>query len=162
MAGPRKGLNRKFATSATACEQVERSPRRDRLPGGAFSWALDSVAAPALDGAEVVALETDEIQHAVPWAIDPFLDLDLVALAPFPDDLAITQAVAAAWLTAARKDVGAAVAGADQAAAATQRIGLRMCQWQQGQQRHQPGARKRAIQRLNSMRFSLLASKVRM
>lgn len=103
MAGPRKGPNRKFATSATACEQVERSPAG--IAGGAFSWALDSVAAPALDGAEAVALETDEIQHAVPWAIDPFLDLDLVALAPFPDDLAITQAVAAAWLAAARKDV---------------------------------------------------------
>ena len=80
MAGPRKGLNRKFATSAIACE---------RSPAGNGRW----IQSPRRLWMALrrLPLETDEIQHAVPWAIDPFLDLDLVALAPFPDDLAISR-----------------------------------------------------------------------
>ncbi|MCY1188327.1 hypothetical protein D9M73_294190 [compost metagenome] len=48
-----------------------------------------SVAALALDIAQAIALETEELVHAVAGAVDPFLDQHFIALAVLVDHFPI-------------------------------------------------------------------------
>ena len=83
-----------------------------------------SVAAFAVDVAQPVTFETQEMVHAVARAVGPFLDGHFVVKAIAVEYFTVAEEVAAAGFAAFAEDFAGAVVGADQGAAAAQGRGL--------------------------------------